>query len=139
MTRGAAHLGRLTAKKAVPHLYAQRSTIEREFGFVVKNATPEQLAEVARLNAEMRAVYDPAFASAQSRAPLGSSLAKASGDTGAPLRRAESGGNGLGGTRSQASEYDPQKLPSDTGMPSTSKNSTPGTENGDFMGTSGGS
>lgn len=126
----------LAAKSKVHHLYEQRSAIEREFGFVGKNATPEQLAEVARLNAEMRAVYDPAFASAQSRASLDTSLPKASGDTGAPLRRADSGGNGRGGTRSQASEYDPQKLPSDTGMPSTSRSSTPGAENTDFMGTS---
>ena len=127
----------MAAKKAVHHLYEQRSAIEREFGFVAKNATPEQLAQVDRLNAEMRAVYDPAFASAQSRASLDSSLANDSGDTGAPLRRADSGENGLGGTRSQASEYAPQKLPSETGMPSTSRNSTPGAENTDFMGTSG--
>jgi hypothetical protein len=127
----------LAAKKQVHHLYEARTKIEREFGYLAKNATPEQLAEIDRLNVAMREVYDPAFARAQSRASVPSIFENAAGDTGAPLRRADSGGNGRGGTRSQASEYPPQKLPSETGIPSTSKNSTPGAENTVSMTTSG--
>jgi hypothetical protein len=50
--------------------------------------------------------------------------ANASADTGAPLRRAESGLKSLGGKVSQAAEYSPDVgSPNDTGIPSTSKNS----------------
>jgi hypothetical protein len=67
----------------------------------------------------MKDAYGAAFASATKRANLAS-------ETGAPFLSAESELNRRGGSVSQAAqEYaTPGTLPSETGMPSTSKSST---------------
>jgi hypothetical protein len=123
----------VAAKEAIHGLYEQRAAIERavqDRGDKAPNA--DEAAAIARLNEQMRAVTQPAWEASKSRAGLESMAANASGDTAAPLRRAESGGKARGASPSQAEQKAgaPGKGPSDTGTPSTSNNSTPdGTEN----------
>ena len=109
----------LEAKKQVHSKYVERSAIER--AIVGRDATDAELARIERLNAEMKDVYDAAFASATKDANLAS-------ETGAPFLRADSELNGRGGSVSQAAQYNltPGTLPRETGMPSTSKSSTEG-------------
>ena len=109
----------LKAKKQVHGAYEARSKIERDSKG--RERTPAEQAEIDRLNAEMKAVYDAAWTEATSSRNSGQ-------DTGAPLRLADSGSNTRGSGLSQAADEkgQPGTLPSDTGMPSTSKSSTPG-------------
>jgi hypothetical protein len=109
----------MAAKKDAHAAYEARSKIER--ASAKRERTPAEQAEIDRLNAEMKAVYDSAWAEA-------TSARNSSQETGAPLRRADPGSNARGSDLSQAVDEngDPGTLPSDTGMPSTSKTSTLG-------------
>lgn len=123
------HIPEMLAAKAEVHaLYEQRSALERKIADSGKKATPAQIKKIAALNAEMKGRYEAAWASATSRL-------KSPSEMGAPLRRADSGSNLRGGEVSQAAQYgtSPGTLPSETGMPSTSKNVT---DFGNFKGTS---
>lgn len=106
----------LAAKKRVHGLYEERSAIERETAG--RERTPGEQARIDGLNARMKVVYDAAWAESMSDLNSGS-------ESGAPLRRADSGSNTLGGDTSQAAQENgqPGTLPSETGTPSTSKNS----------------
>lgn len=119
----------LAAKKQVHKQYEQRSEIERKYAG--KEMPAEAQAKIDALNAEMRAVYEPAWASA-------TSASKAGSETGAPLRRADSGSNGRGGSESQHTENGTpgQSGLSETGMPSTSNSSAREPNSGNFMATS---
>jgi hypothetical protein len=108
----------LAAKKKAHGFYEEREALTRSIGDRIPTA--EERARIAELNAQMRAIYEPAWAEA-------TSARKAPSDSGAPLRRADEASNERGGTESQAAEYRPAaSAPSDTGMPSTSKNSASG-------------
>lgn len=119
----------LKAKKQVHPIYEERSKLDREYAGKVMPAKVQK--RVDALNAKMKAVYDTAWADF-------TSALKASSDTGAPLRRAESGGNTRGGEVSQAMEKGTpgQSGLSDTGTPSTSSSSALGPKAGSDMGTS---
>lgn len=110
----------LAAKKQVHGLYTERSELERTIQNENRQPTAGEQARIDALNAKMRAVYEPAWAEA-----LATSASNSTSETGAPLRRADSGSNGLGGETSQAEQYAaaPGTGPSETGTPSTSKNS----------------
>lgn len=111
----------LAAKKKAHGLYEERSTLERKIVDEGRRATDEEEATIDRLNAGMRAIYEPVWAGVLSK-PRNTSL-----DIGAPLRRADSGSNLRGGSVSQAAQYGAEsQLPRDTGMPSTLKNSALG-------------
>ncbi|CAB4122044.1 hypothetical protein UFOVP16_45 [uncultured Caudovirales phage] len=116
----------LAAKKEAHALYEERSKIERESKD--RERTWGEQARIEQLNSDMRAIYDAAFASSNSAKKLAL-------DTGAPLRRAETGSNTRGGSLSQAAQ-DGTPLPAEmvTGMPSTSKNSQRAENSGDFIG-----
>lgn len=116
----------LAAKKRVHGEYEERSTLQRNIENEKRKATPQEEARIAELNAAMKIVYDAAFAEAMSARNFAS-------ETGAPLRLAEFGSKDRGGSSSQAAEKNgtPGTLPKETGMPSTSKNST---SEGNFMG-----
>lgn len=86
--------------------------------------TPAQRAEMARLENEQRAIYEPAWEAVINSRNVASS-------TGMPLRRTESRKNGLGSAVSNASTA-PVSPFSATGTPSTSKNREPG---GNLLGT----
>lgn len=109
----------LEAKKQVHSKYVERSAIER--ASEGRQRTDAEQAKIDQLNAEMKDVYDAAFASATKDANLAS-------ETGAPFLRADSELNRRGGSVSQAAQENgtPGTLPSETGMPSTSKSSTEG-------------
>jgi hypothetical protein len=113
-------------------LYAQIEAIRRAAKGRALTATEE--ADIARLNGDMLAVYDRAWAAFRERASA-TSARNSSTETGAPLRIAEPGSNTRGGSRSQAAEEGttPGTLPSETGTPSTSSSVTPG---GNVAGTS---
>lgn len=118
----------LAAKKQVHAQYAAREAIVRKALDENRKLTKKDQAEIDRLNADMRAVYEPAWASALSKSK------NAALETGAPLRRAEEGSNLRGGDESQAAHTGTpgeSQLPSETGMPSTSKNSQRGENSGD--------
>lgn len=126
----------MAAKKIAHKFYEEREAITRE-----SNARGEKVlpAEVDDLNAKMRAIYEPAWVEALAA----TSERNSASEIGAPLRRAESEGNDRGAGGSQATQRDgPTPAPSDTGIPSTSKNSArggnlAGRESGaDFIGTS---
>ncbi|MEY4338111.1 MAG: hypothetical protein RL680_1006 [Actinomycetota bacterium] len=110
----------LKAKKELHPLYEELSKIERAImSRPDKVATSKELARIETLEAKQKAGYDAAFSEAIKRS-------KISPETGAPLRRAESGSNGLGGETSQAAQYGTESpAPIETGMPSTSKNLVP--------------
>lgn len=116
----------IAAKSEVHDLYEARTKIERETEG--RQRTEQEQARIDALNAEMRSAYDAAWASSTSR------LNSAS-DTGAPFLRADSAENVRGGSSSQAAQdgLTPGTLPSETGMPSTSKNSTEGGKTGNFI------
>lgn len=117
----------MKVKSEVHDLYEERSKIARQVDARGdKDPTPEEQAKIDALNAQMKAAYDSAWASATKTRNLAS-------DMGAPLRRAESYGNGRGGSSSQAAQYGTEP-PAEmvTGMPSTSKNSTFGENAGNF-------
>lgn len=106
------------AKDKLHPLYEELSKIERT---IINRpdmlATSKELARIKTLKAEQKAGYDDAFSEAIKRSKLFL-------ETGAPLRRAESGSNGLGGDTSQARQYgNLSPAPIETGMPSTSNNS----------------
>lgn len=107
----------LQAKKQVHSKYKERSDIER--ASEGRQRTDAEQARINQLNAEMKDVYDAAFASAMRDVNLAS-------ETGAPFLRAESELNRRGGSVSQAAQENatPGTLPSETGMPSTSRSST---------------
>lgn len=108
------------AKKTAHSLYEEVRTIEGRVFAEQRLPTPDEAARIDALNAQMATTYDEAFAAALSRSNSALSI-------GAPLRRAESGGKGLGSGPSQAAQYivgSPSTAPSVTGMPSTSRNST---------------
>lgn len=126
----------MAAKKIAHKFYEEREAITRE-----ANARGEKVlpTEVDDLNAKMRAIYEPAWAEALAA----TSERNSASEIGAPLRRAESEGNDRGAGGSQATQREgPTPAPSDTGIPSTSKNSArggnlAGRESGaDFIGTS---
>ena len=110
--------------KAIAHkLYEERRTIEGSLG----NRQPSQMEadKIESLNNQMKQVYDQAYARVLDRSERSKTLNLPS-EMGAPLRRAESGGNGRGLGLSQAVQYAtaPGNGPNVTGMPSTSKNDT---------------
>ena len=108
----------VNAKEKLHPLYEELSKLERTImSRPNKAATSKELAQIKTLKAEQKAGYDAAFSEVIKRS-------KISPETGAPLRRAESGSNGLGGETSQARQYgnfSPAAI--ETGIPSTSKNS----------------
>ena len=107
------------AKDALHALYARRSAIER--ASMGRLRTDAETASVGELNARMNAAYSAAWGASLRASET--SRQNAASDTGAPLRRADSGSNTRGGSVSQAAEdrAAPGTLPSDTGIPSTSK------------------
>ncbi|QUO26134.1 hypothetical protein KEH57_04180 [Burkholderia cenocepacia] len=106
----------IEAKKRAHALYVDRSRLERDMD--ANGETPEKKARWAALDEQMRSIYDDAWTRA-----LRTSSTNSAGETGRPLRRAESGSNRRGGSSSHAAENRPANgSPSDTGMPSTSKN-----------------
>jgi len=110
----------LEAKKKAHSLYEEVRTIEGTVLAERRDLTDAEAARVDQLNAQMASSYDSAFEAVLNRSNSALSI-------GAPLRRAESGGKGLGSAPSQAAQYrvlDPSVTPSVTGMPSTSRNST---------------
>lgn len=109
----------MAVKKQVHVLYEQRSEIER--ASAGRERTPEEQAKIDQLNASMKTAYDAAW-------DLTTKSLKAASETGAPLSRAETGSNTRGGDLSQAAQENltPGTFPNETGMPSTSKNSTEG-------------
>lgn len=110
----------LKAKEEAHGLYEQRRSIEGKIFARGGEPTAEERAQIDKLNGEMKVVYDAAFASATKALNLAS-------ETGAPLRRAESGLNERGGSSSQAAQYGtPAPASMVTGMPSTSKNAQRG-------------
>jgi hypothetical protein len=109
------------AKEKMHVFYEERRSIEGEINRHGGKATAEEQARIDELNAEMRPAYEAAWSSA-------TKALNSASETGAPLRRAESGLNERGGSLSQAAQYGtsaPGMLPKDTGMPSTSKSMTP--------------
>lgn len=115
----------LEAKDVAHKLYEERRTIEGDIMAKNRHATPMEEAKIDSLNAQMKQTYDEAYARVLERADRTKALNLPS-EMGAPLRRAESGGNGLGAGLSHAEQYTgaPGNGPIVTGMPSTSKNET---------------
>ena len=113
----------LAAKDEAHPIYEEQQALERAARD--RQRTPEEDSRLQELLAQQKAIYDRAFASLRADE---TSARNASSDTAAPLRRAEDESNTRGGSVSQAVEEngDPGILPSDTGMPSTSKNSMRG-------------
>ncbi|NDB69681.1 MAG: hypothetical protein EB015_17095 [Methylocystaceae bacterium] len=107
----------LKAKDQMHDLYKEIKKIERSImSRPDKQATAEELVRIQELEAKQKTGYDAAFSETIKRL-------NRSSETGAPLRRAESGSNGLGGDTSQAAQYGTASpAPIETGMPSTSKN-----------------
>jgi hypothetical protein len=104
----------VAAKKKAHPLYKERTDLIREAEARGDLVMPPRVAE---LNALMRAIYEPAWAAA-------TKARNAASDTGAPFLRADSAANERGAAPSQATPSDGgTPAPSDTGMPSTSKNS----------------
>jgi len=109
----------LAAKKIAHKPYEKREAIKRKAEEAGRDLTAKEQAAVDRLNAEMRAIYDPVWESIMSR--------NAASEIGAPLRSADSEGNLRGGEVSQAAQNSPgTPALRDTGIPSTSKNSARG-------------
>jgi hypothetical protein len=110
----------LKAKKELYPLYEELRKLERTImSRPDKAATSKELARIETLEAKQKAGYDAAFSEVIKRLNISS-------ETSAPLRRAESGSNGLGGETSQAAQYGTAlPAPIETGMPSTSKNLVP--------------
>lgn len=111
----------MAAKKIAHPLYEKAEEIRRVAQNENRQRTAAEDAEIARLNEEMRAIYEPAWTAATIRA-------NSSAGIGEPFLRADSNENLRGGKTSQAAQY---KAPasgsfSDTGIPSTSKNSALG-------------
>jgi hypothetical protein len=119
----------LAAKSGPGHaLYERRQAIERTVASKNRAYTAAELKEVARLNAEMRAIYEPAWTSATNRRNSLSEMRD-------PLRQTDSMGNGRGSEESNAAQpgEPPQNMA--TGTASTSKNSAPlGNDSGSFTG-----
>lgn len=114
----------LEAKKAAHALYEERAAIERAHKDVP--LLPDEVqARIDRLNAEMRAIYEPAWTAS-------TKALNSSSETGAPLRLAESASKGRGGETSQAAAKGKPSTPefSETGMPSTSNSSARGEKAG---------
>ena len=113
----------LEAKDIAHKLYKERRTIEGKIASQNRDPTPMEDAQIDSYNAQMKQVYDAAYARVLERFERTKALNLPS-EMGAPLRRAESGGNGLGAGVSHAVQYDtrPGNGPIVTGMPSTSKN-----------------
>lgn len=110
----------IAAKKKAHSLYEEVRTIEGTVVAERRQPTAAEAARIDKLNVQMAASYDSAFEAVLNRSNSALSI-------GAPLRRAESGGKGLGEPLSQAAQYrvsKPSTSPSVTGMPSTSRNST---------------
>jgi len=108
----------IIAVKKVRHLeYEQQAEIER--AAIGRQYTEAEQAKIDGINAKSKEAYDLAWAAVLKHT-------NSSADIGPPLRRAESAGNGRGGSVSQAEapNLEPGILPNETGMPSTSKNST---------------
>lgn len=108
----------LAAKKEGHALYVERSELEREARG--GRFTPEQKARYDELNAQMRALYEPAWTDS-------TSARNSSSEIDAPLRRAESDENARVSDPSQAIDQ-AGSIPAlnETGVPSTSQNSVPG-------------
>ncbi len=124
--------GMLAAKKEAHPLYKQAETLMRQWKN--KEMPPEVYAKYNDLNSKQRAIYDAAWTEATSSVNLSKGIK-------APLRTAESDGNGRGGSVSQAIENltPGQSGYSDTGMPSTSSSSALGPNAGSSMVASGAS
>lgn len=105
----------LAAKKKAHKLYAEQSKIEREL-VPGTEGTPEQQAKIAELEAQQRAIYEPAWAATKER--------NAGSATNVALRENESAGNGRPAGTSQAVQAYPADR--DTGTSSTSANRVPG-------------
>lgn len=118
----------LKAKNEVHHLYEERRTLEGKHKNADGSYPPEVQARVDELNAQMRVVYEDAWARV-------TSALKSASDNGAPLRRAESGSNTRGGDTSQAAQAGTPGTPAliDTGMSSTSNKSARGPKSGSDM------
>jgi soluble cytochrome b562 len=99
--------------------YAERDGILRRITDENRQPTKAELAQINKINGDMKQAYDDALAAVLNRS--NSALS-----TGAPLRNAESAGKGLGEPLSQAAQKPskPGTEPSVTGTPSTSRNST---------------
>lgn len=107
----------LAAKKQAHPLYVEVERLRRE---AEARGDTEVPAHVLALQQQQRAIYDAAWTEA-------TSARKPASVSGAPLRDAESTGNGrgAGGSQQMPSEGG-TPAPTVTGMPSTSQNSQPG-------------
>lgn len=106
----------LAAKKQAHHLYEERQALFRAKS-PEEPFSPEQEDRNRTLLNKMRAIYSAAWDSA------GNNARNSASETGAPLRNAESVGKGLGSEKSNANVS--YRGPTQTGMPSTSKNWDP--------------
>lgn len=106
----------LAAKKQAHPLYEERQALFRAKS-PEEPFSPEQEERNRTLFNEMRAIYSAAWDSA------GNNARNSASETGAPLRNAESVGKGLGSGKSNANVS--YRGPTQTGMPSTSKNWDP--------------
>ncbi|MBB5448232.1 MULTISPECIES: LPD38 domain-containing protein [unclassified Paraburkholderia] len=107
----------IAAKRQAHPLYVERSRLRRDMESA--GVTPERTTQIAGLDQRMREIYDAAWDRASR-----TSETNRSGETSSPLRDAESDENLRGGSVSHAAEYMPAAgSPTETGMPSTSKNS----------------
>lgn len=111
----------LAAKEQIHNLYVERESLTRAIeARPNKQATAEEAAKIADLNGTMKVVYDRAFEAATSASKSGLEMT-------APLRYAESAGNERGGSESQAAQngmLESGMRPTETGVPSTSRNLT---------------
>ncbi|MES1979724.1 MAG: hypothetical protein V4451_16920 [Pseudomonadota bacterium] len=118
----------MVAKKEAHALYEQDAAIARKIKEEGREPTAEENAQGIALRQQQKEIYARAWAEATSARNLDSSMTP-------PLRMAESQGNSRGSGESQASTLYPI---SETGIPSTSRNSVPagkdsGSSGGGFM------
>lgn len=107
----------LKAKKEVHSVYAEREALVRESRDRGETLlTPDLAKKIDELNARMKSVYDQAWAEA-------TSARKSDSETSEPLRYIDSTGKERGSAASQATTREGlTPAPSETGIPSTSKN-----------------
>lgn len=110
----------LRAKKEAHDLYKEREAVTRaarDRGEHILSS--ETAAKVEDLNARMRSIYEPAWTEATSPRNSEASIRP-------PLRYMDSIGNSRGPDLAQTTHKDGPPAPSETGWPSTSKNSAVG-------------
>lgn len=125
----------MAAKKEAHPLYERFEEIQRRIERAGRDATPDEAAELAELEARQQKIYAAAWESSLRRsASEATSARNASSETSVPLRSQELPGNRRGSAPSTSHARYANSGERVTGTPSTSKNKVPaGNDAGSFM------